>query len=677
MSSFKLLSLTILPDGNPTFLKILKPGKYTLYRLEDAIQCSNFPPTIFENNFYGKGISIQAIVGRNGSGKSSMLDIIYRIINNFSYFLMGGLHISNTTTPLAFVENVYAELEYEIDGAKCYLISRGHNLALFTPENRYKVGDGAFMFKNCKDYTNANERQVREVMRWFFYTIVTNYSFNAFLTSDYSNDPVYNLQGSSWIDSLFHKNDGYRTPLVFNPYRNNGQLDVQRETNFAISRIASILKYFELKQWQFIEGYSLSSLRFTYDPHYFLAKFKKALTLEDQQKLKENSKKTVESQVKLYENIILDKFAQAFTDSYSWANMIMDYYGIEPNRNDNIQFTICCYVVYKILSIAGSYTAYKEYSDYGDINNCFAIIGAVNHPFQEPEDLISLQKSLEKDTSHIAYKLHLALQFLKQVKKHNQTTDIVSGDFSYEDYIKDLLDLDSIPGNVEKIMNSFPPTIFRPTITLRNEGKDKHHMGKVYTKFTDLSAGEKLFINTISTLTYHILNIKSVPSTRIHYRRLNIIMDELELCFHPEFQRQFVNRLIQTLKRLHLNTYCTFNILLITHSPFIISDVPQNRILYLQDGIDVSDQIQVNPFGANINDVLHQSFFLRDNGFIGDYAKDVINSLVDFLLKPKNKWRNWTMPHAWYFINNIIGDGLIKDSLLQMYKKKAINLNEQ
>lgn len=202
-------------------------------------------------------------------------------------------------------------------------------------------------------------------------------------------------------------------------------------------------------------------------------------------------------------------------------------------------------------------------------------------------------------------------------------------------------------------------------------------MGKVYTKFTDLSAGEKLFINTISTLTYHILNIKSVPSTRIHYRRLNIIMDELELCFHSEFQRQFVKRLIQTLKRLHLNTYCTFNILLITHSPFIISDVPQNRILYLQDGIDVSDQIQVNPFGANINDVLHQSFFLRDNGFIGDYAKDVINSLVDFLLKPKNKWRNWTMPHAWYFINNIIGDGLIKDSLLQMYEKKVINLNEQ
>lgn len=63
-----------------------------------------------------------------------------------------------------------------------------------------------------------------------FYTIVTNYSLQAFNANDYFFEECHKLKigekkdefgDNIWINSLFHKNDGYMTPIVLNPYRDN------------------------------------------------------------------------------------------------------------------------------------------------------------------------------------------------------------------------------------------------------------------------------------------------------------------------------------------------------------------------------------------------------------------------------------------------------------------------
>lgn len=62
------------------------------------------------------------------------------------------------------------------------------------------------------------------------------------------------------------------------------------------------------------------------------------------------------------------------------------------------------------------------------------------------------------------------------------------------------------------------------------------------------------------------------------------------------------------------NKEMAFNIVLATHSPFILSDIPTDFIMYMKDGEQRDGRDFMNPFGANINDILYQSFFL-ENGF--------------------------------------------------------------
>ena len=40
-----------------------------------------------------------------------------------------------------------------------------------------------------------------------------------------------------WLTGIFHKNDGYLTPVVLNPFRREGRLDIRKET---LSQPASV-----------------------------------------------------------------------------------------------------------------------------------------------------------------------------------------------------------------------------------------------------------------------------------------------------------------------------------------------------------------------------------------------------------------------------------------------------
>lgn len=101
-----------------------------------------------------------------------------------------------------------------------------------------------------------------------------------------------------------------------------------------------------------------------------------------------------------------------------------------------------------------------------------------------------------------------------------------------------------------------------------------------------LSSGERQYLFTLSAYLYHLRNIISVPENagRVKYHNVCLFLDEIELCFHPEYQRLFVANLLQSLEDYKVTDSVNVNVILTTHSPFVLSDIPQCNILYLEMG---------------------------------------------------------------------------------------------
>lgn len=91
MKTFKIIGVRPLKGCNKHVIKNLKSDTfYTFYnnyefKDEKVIKSEQQVP----DNLYASNISLHAIVGMNGSGKSTIVELIIRIINNLSFYILG------------------------------------------------------------------------------------------------------------------------------------------------------------------------------------------------------------------------------------------------------------------------------------------------------------------------------------------------------------------------------------------------------------------------------------------------------------------------------------------------------------------------------------------------------------------------------------------------------------
>ena len=147
-----------------------------------------------------------------------------------------------------------------------------------------------------------------------------------------------------------------------------------------------------------------------------------------------------------------------------------------------------------------------------------------------------------------------------------------------------------------------------------------------------MSSGERQMLYSLSYIFYHIKNIASIKEDGkrvVGYHHVNLIFDEAELYYHPEYQRQYVTRLLEHLAMCNINrtNIRSINIMIITHSPFILSDLPETNILFLRKGDDEKEDVPQKTLGANIYDLLKSGFFL--DYAIGDVAQRKLQEIMD------------------------------------------------
>ncbi len=683
--NFKLIAIRPLKDCSQKFAKNLTKGTiykfykdYVFYDVDrNEIEeespkevsfvkhDSKVPDNLYriENNENSIDINISALVGKNGSGKSTLLELLYascyviaskkEILNSVSRihrkFKKNNQTLSEKDNKeLEDIQTVYNNLDVELFysiNEIVFCIKLSHHMIY-----HYVVSgkDSRFNEKGFYESEENLEYNLKFVLNeLFFYTISINYSLYG----------LNNKYLGNWVKALFHKNDGYQTPLVINPFRDNGNIDVNSELHLAQTRLLTNIINTPINK--LVNDKSIDTVVFELEKNKYNERVDNDIN-ELYSKFKSNRK---QSDVTFFKDI--------YNRMYS-VNIDSELKNV-PNEGYQ-----CRYIFRKILKISQSYSEYK------DLNIIDVEAKEIIY-----DNFYTLLSELRDDRSHITLKIRQVLNNIRfdilynserDIWKKNREHEWVDNNDGNKYYTIKLSELIERIKSYKRYTNAsyeelIPIGCFNPVLWVKNS-KDDNSINNIDV----LSSGEQHFIHSIQSILYHLININSVfesKASKIKYNYVNIVLDEIELYYHPEYQRVFVSELLEKIQSLSIPNIKGINILFCTHSPFILSDIPKENTLKLENGDVKFDVDTHNTLGANIHDLLDNDFYLQ-KGFMGEYTKDKIFSLINFLdeeIKEKHKTKfnhKWSKVDALNFIE-LIGEPVLKSTLKELYFSKFNN----
>ena len=193
---------------------------------------------------------------------------------------------------------------------------------------------------------------------------------------------------------------------------------------------------------------------------------------------------------------------------------------------------------------------------------------------------------------------------------------------------------------------------------------------KLYINFLDstshitynqLSTGEKSLITFFSNYTYTLI---------LRNENRIILIDEVESFLHPRWQKEIIHLLIeyiQYLEKEELIKINRFHLIVTSHSPFLLSDIPKDNIIFLEKGKEVYPFTkEEQTFGANIHTLMSHGFFMKKSGLMGKFAQNQINKVIEDLQKKETILSQQKIKS----IIEIVGEPFLKYKLMQMYNDK-------
>lgn len=178
----------------------------------------------------------------------------------------------------------------------------------------------------------------------------------------------------------------------------------------------------------------------------------------------------------------------------------------------------------------------------------------------------------------------------------------------------------------------------------------------------NISSGQKALLNVFS----RFYSLVQKPLSK----NLLVLIDEGDIYFHPQWQKSFVRDILKFLTNIFFEK--NIQVILTSHSPFIISDLPPNNVILLGQKSDKEREQEKDKeifnegkptFAANFHTLFADSFFIKE-GLIGDYAKEKINEIIDSMKCEKidSEFEKYAKK-----LINLIGEPVIREKLNQLF----------
>ena len=184
-----------------------------------------------------------------------------------------------------------------------------------------------------------------------------------------------------------------------------------------------------------------------------------------------------------------------------------------------------------------------------------------------------------------------------------------------------------------------------------------------------MSTGERAFQNLFTRINL-IPQLNTVLSKDLQFSdNLLLLIDEMDLYLHPEWQQAFISLMLSEIEKQFKGK--RVQIVFSTHSPLLLSDIPNENTVYLRTGkgrtIVDDRKIHQQTFGKDIYSLLKDSFFL-ENYSMGLYAKDFINRIINEILDEGHGYRELipSQIKALQHRINMVGNDVVKNKLMAM-----------
>jgi predicted ATP-dependent endonuclease of OLD family len=217
--------------------------------------------------------------------------------------------------------------------------------------------------------------------------------------------------------------------------------------------------------------------------------------------------------------------------------------------------------------------------------------------------------------------LEITLELLKEyfpTKEQNK----------YEDYLDNMCQLQNLVSliEIENIRKTSKIESF--VVNLKNSKSEElvvlleclRNNNKASCSWLGVSSGHIAYLNLFSSIYKEL------------YRSRNdviLCIDEGDLYLHPQWQIEFFDKLLSVLPNLSSGKV---QLILTSHSPFLLSDLPNQSITVLTSdasGVAMSgSDIEQKTFGANLYELYSNLFFLNKSR-TGVFANNKIKKLLE------------------------------------------------